>query len=91
MHEAGGGKLKPLLNIVGRMFKTLVIMNEIAEFPGLRESERAFIAAPLICDENAGLCCDMERARRMVGPAEQHATCSLLQKQLINKSNTEAQ
>ncbi len=91
MHEAGGGKLKPLVNIVGKMFKTLVIINEIAEFPGLRESERAFIAAPLICDENAGWCCDMERARRIIGPAEQHATCSLLQKQFINNSITEAQ
>jgi hypothetical protein len=50
MQAGGGGKLKPLANIVGKMFKTFVIMNAIAEFPGLRESDNAFIAAPFTAE-----------------------------------------
>jgi hypothetical protein len=47
MQPGGGGKLKPLEKIVGKTFKTLVVINEIAEFPGLSERDKAFIAAPL--------------------------------------------
>ena len=50
MQAGGGGKLKPLANIVGKTFKTFVMINAIAELPGLRESDRAFIAAPLTDD-----------------------------------------
>ena len=48
MQAGGGGKLKPLANIVGKMFNTLVMMKEMAGVPGFRASESALIAAPLI-------------------------------------------
>jgi len=90
MQAGGGGKLKPLANIVGKMFNTLVIMKAMAGVPGLRARESALIAAPLITAGSAW-CCIIESARRMTGPAVQLAMCSLLQRQFMNKSSTEAQ